>query len=105
MNAWRAAHYRAVCRRYSAGEATADLAREYQVGEDTLRRWLRFGGVTMRPKGRARSLSPEQEREVCRLYADGLSSVAIGSRFSVSRRVVVKTLHDGGVPVRSRRFR
>ena len=54
--------------RYKAGETTTALAREYAISHSSILRLFKQRGVQTRVRG----LTPEKEREVLRLRAQGL---------------------------------
>ncbi|MBD2761584.1 hypothetical protein IEE92_03270 [Kocuria sp. cx-116] len=58
----------AIVARYKAGETTTALAREYAISHSSILRLFSQRGV----QTRARGLTPEKEREVLRLRAQGL---------------------------------
>jgi hypothetical protein len=74
------------------------------VPERTIRSRLRARGVRMRTRGRSnredRNVAPADE--VVALYVrSGLSAAETGRRLGVPGRVVLRTAHDQGLPVRT----
>jgi WhiB family transcriptional regulator, redox-sensing transcriptional regulator len=54
---------------------------------------------TRRP-GKRRRLTADQIDEVCRLYANGLTSTALGDRYGVNPNVILRRLKERGVHIR-----
>lgn len=76
----------AIVARYEAGETTTALAREYAISHSSILRLFSQRGV----QTRARGLTPEKEREVLRLRAQGLIIRDVAKRVGCSYDTVRK---------------
>lgn len=76
----------AIVSRYEAGESTTALAREYAISHSSILRLFSQRGV----QTRARGLTPEKEREVLRLRAQGLIIRDVAKRVGCSYDTVRK---------------
>jgi transposase-like protein len=81
------------------GAEINQLAERFGVNRDTIMRQLQKTGV---PKQRwqGRTLTPERLQEAGRLYASGLSVVAVAEQFDVDRRYLRMGLPAAGFPLR-----
>lgn len=88
----------AIVARYEAGETTTALAREYAISHSSILRLFSQRGVQTRTRG----LTPEKEREVIRLRAQGLivRDVAkrIGCGYDTVRKFLLSTTGDNHRP-------
>jgi uncharacterized protein (DUF433 family) len=82
------------------GVSFAQLARDYHVGVDAVRRQLSARGIRP-PRQRApRALRGVPPAQIASLYATGLTMAEIGRRFEVSRNTVGARLRAAGVTPR-----
>jgi len=86
----------AIIARYTAGESSIPLAREYGVTPATMRRKLVKAGVTMRQRGGRRKLSPAQESNVVREFLKGEKQEVLCLEYGVSRKTVYRILRNAG---------
>jgi DNA invertase Pin-like site-specific DNA recombinase len=70
----------AIVARYKAGETTTALAREYAISHSSILRLFSQRGMQTRVRG----LTPEKEREVLRLRAQGLIIREVAKRVGCS---------------------
>jgi hypothetical protein len=82
--------------RYSAGEDTPALSREYGISKCGLLHLLRKEGVTMRKQ----AITPGDAKRAARLYGSGLSITEVVHRIGYSYSTVRKSLHGSGVVMR-----
>ncbi|KHE73734.1 hypothetical protein AS25_11350 [Kocuria marina] len=73
---------------YAAGETTTALAREYAISHSSILQLFEQRGVRTRVRG----LTPEKEREVLRLRAQGLVIRDVAKRVGCSYDTVRKFL-------------
>lgn len=59
---WTLAQLQLVVTKYLAGSSALELGIELERGEDTIIRVLKIMGVTIRKRGRAPALTPEQKK-------------------------------------------
>ena len=80
----------AIVARYEAGETTTALAREYAISHSSILRLFSQRGIQTRVRG----LTPEKEREVLRLRAQGLIirdiAKQVGCSYDVTRRFLLQ---------------
>lgn len=85
----------ALLERYRAGETLSNLTRDYACGHDTIVRFLREQGVTMRP-----TEHNLPDAEIASAYQAGESELGLSRRFNVSRNVIRRRLMAQGVAIR-----
>lgn len=94
---------------YEGGVLGTVLAQRYGVTHNTVMKYLRQRGVQIRPRGHdlyghtKRLLTPEQRRELARLYRNGAPIRQLQERFSVSRSTIKNYLRQEDEPPRLRR--
>ncbi|HXI17808.1 MAG TPA: HNH endonuclease [Chloroflexota bacterium] len=88
--------------RYTSGERSGALGREFGIHPATAREIARRGGAPINPRGnRYRAFSPSEVAEMQRLWHGGLSQHAIGQRLGAVQTTISKALQRAGVePVR-----
>ncbi|WP_368844084.1 helix-turn-helix domain-containing protein [Kocuria sp. CPCC 204721] len=79
----------AIVARYEAGETTTALAREYAISHSSILRLFSQRGVRTRTRG----LTPEKERAVLRLRAQGLNirdvAKRVGCSYDTTRKFIL----------------
>ena len=103
-----------ICQRYLEGESSKQLADAYETGPNTILSAIKRNGVKARSGSEAfsgaarvkasaarRSLSPEQEIEVCRLYESGQNQAQISKLYGVTAGPIRRALVTHGIPIRS----
>ncbi|MHA3019674.1 hypothetical protein ACXPWS_05315 [Mycobacterium sp. BMJ-28] len=85
-----------LCRRYVAGRAAFELARDFGIHPTTVTATLKREGVEIRQRG----LTDEQIDEAEKLYRDGQSLARIGQHFRVDHGTVWCQLKKRGVKMR-----
>lgn len=78
---------------YNSGATTYQVAKDFGITRDTLRKHLRKNSVPMRRRG----LSPDQVKAAADLYEQGFSSNAIAKEFGVSPTTVLRKLREQGM--------
>lgn len=87
----------AIVARYEAGETTTALAREYVISHSSILRLFSRRGVQTRVRG----LTPEKEREVLRLRAQGLIIRDVAKRVGISYDVTRRYLKNKESKIRT----
>ncbi len=82
---------------YRAGKSTYTLARQFGTDRHTITRYLRRGGVELRPR---QKLTPQLTEQAKQLYAEGHSLAAIGEQLGVDPTTVHKAFKKAGVKMR-----
>jgi AraC-like DNA-binding protein len=83
--------------RYTAGEKTPALSREYGISESGLRDLLRAEGVTLR----GHPITPEHAEKAVRLYETGLTITQIVAQIGYSHGTIRTALLMHGVAIRT----
>jgi len=94
---------RDVCRRYTSGESSGEIAKDHGVSISCIASILKRNGI--RPDGRKPKTIPKRRlniplEEVTSLYLSGISENEIAKRFGVSRAAIRPRLLSAGVPIR-----
>jgi transposase-like protein len=85
-----------VVARYSAGEASTVLAKEYNVAKSTIFSILRANNVVVRHQ----PMTPEQVAEAARLYESGLSLSQVAEALKVNQETMRVAIMKAGVGLR-----
>jgi AraC-like DNA-binding protein len=83
--------------RYTAGEATPALSREFGISASGLRDLLRAEGLSLR----GHTITPEDVEKAVHLYERGLTITKVASQIGYSRDTIRKVLVKHGVVLRS----
>jgi lambda repressor-like predicted transcriptional regulator len=83
--------------RYTAGEATPALSREYGISKTGLRELLLAEGVAFRRQ----AMTPEDAERAVRLYEGGLTIEQVVGQVGYSFSTIRKVLHENGVTMRA----
>jgi AraC-like DNA-binding protein len=83
--------------RYTAGEVTPTLSREYGISPSGLRDLLRAEGVSLR----GRAITPEDVKKAVQLYEHGLTITEVVRHIGYSRDTIRTALRKHGVALRS----
>jgi AraC-like DNA-binding protein len=83
--------------RYTAGEATPALSREFGISASGLRDLLRAEGVALRD----RAITPEDVTKAVQLYEHGVTITQVVKHIGYSRDTIRKVLVEYGVVLRS----
>jgi AraC-like DNA-binding protein len=83
--------------RYTAGEETPALSREFGISASGLRDLLRAEGVSLR----GQAITPEDVTKAVQLYEGGLTITAVVRHIGYSRDTIRKVLLKHGVATRS----
>jgi len=84
---------------YQAGRSMNNLARQYGVHRNTIRRMLQSGDVPIRHGG----LSPDRVEEAAALYRAGWSLARLGEKYGCADTAAGHALRRHGVEIRPRR--
>lgn len=82
--------------RYQQGATVGELAKQYGIDRETVRRAVRSAGLPAHPRG----LTAEQIDEAVRLYVAGQSLARIGDRYGATASTVRRRLIERGVTMR-----
>jgi transposase-like protein len=82
---------------YQGGSTVVQLAVQFGIDRETVRRILNQAGLLRRPRG----LIAEQVDQAIALYVGGMSLARIGVRFGVDAKNVRRRLLERGVAMRS----
>jgi len=93
---------RLITERYAAGDRTGVLAEEFGLPKQAIAKIVRRNGGEVRGRG-ANRLSPENEAEMVRLYADGVPLSELRRLFGVHVTSVPRVARRHGVQVRPQR--
>lgn len=88
-----------VVNRYIGGETCAQIAKSLNSCIETVRRWITYAGVDIRPGGRKR-MSDKQIQEMVDGYVTGETISSLARRFDTVTKVVRKKLVESGVVLR-----
>lgn len=89
---------------YEQHELTAAIiSKKYNVCGETIIRWLRIAGATIRPGNYSRKTIYKHEKEVVRTYNNNCSVAKIGKIYNVCVAVVLKVLKKNNVKLKGRR--
>lgn len=94
--------YPDVARAYAEGRKLEDVAAEFGVSAATVRNILIRVGVERRTTASYLRTPADVEAEVCRLYAETLTTIEIGERLGMSCVAAFHILHRNGVATRDR---
>jgi AraC-like DNA-binding protein len=83
--------------RYTAGEATPALSREYDISASGLRDLFRAEGVSLR----GHAITPEDVEKAAQLYEGGLTITRVVKHIGYSHGTIRKVLVKHGVALRS----
>jgi DNA-directed RNA polymerase specialized sigma24 family protein len=91
-----------VCARYTKGENSVQLSKEFGVSVSSIIKYLRSAGVKVRNLSESRGgLTDEQKVEACKMYKKGKTAREVARLFGVDQETVLKALRKAGVVVRS----
>jgi len=68
--------------------STSQIAEELGCSTSTVQNWLRYAGVEMRARGRARKCTDAQVRKMIAMRAKGWTYADIGEQFGISLQTV-----------------
>lgn len=92
--------------RYLAGTFATEIAEEYAISHQTVTKYLRRRGVSIRQRGHGiegatwRKMTPAQEREAAAAYNAGASSEVLAERYGMTKSGMRWALKRGGTVMR-----
>lgn len=89
-----------IFRRYTAGESSSALAKEYDTSVLTVTRIIRRNGGEVRSRHANRLTTPEQDLEIAALYDQGVRTAQIAARYDLPIKQIAKIVAREGVQLR-----
>jgi transposase/predicted GIY-YIG superfamily endonuclease len=94
-----------VCKMYLAGKSCPEIAKEIHSKTHVIENALHAHNISMRIGAPIKTLSSSDELNVCKMYIDGMHSTEIATIYNVVYQVILKTLREHNIPIRSRQDR
>jgi len=93
-----------VCELYDEGMSTPELSKRYGLTDTNIWRILKSQGTTIRSLSQANTkiLAPVRE-QIIELYKQGVNTIDIANKFSITFQEVYIILHKAGIPKGKRR--